>query len=136
MNADTLRMPQLIKTIEDVSPAWMTAVLQQHGSHDHAVQQVDVTHTHDEQLHSVSYRLEARWLPTAPATLPTRFFLKLPRQRDPYGIQSAGAREVATYQFFMAHQAPLVFVKRKVDHQIGELLTSTSFCRAVRSANC
>lgn len=107
MNADTLRMPQLIKTIEDVSPAWMTAVLQQHGSHDHAVQQVDVTHTHDEQLHSVSYRLEARWLPTAPATLPTRFFLKLPRQRDPDGIQSAGAREVATYQFFVAHQAPL-----------------------------
>jgi CheY-like chemotaxis protein len=31
---------------------------------------------------------------------------------------------------------PSVFVKRKVDHQIGELLTSTSFCRAVRSANC
>src|SRR5690349_21588317 len=98
-------MSRLIMTVEDISPAWLTAVLQHYGSHAHTVQQVHVAHVHDEQLHSISYHLEAHWSPEAPTTLPTRFFLKLPRQPDIDGFASAGACEIATYQFFAAHQA-------------------------------
>jgi hypothetical protein len=100
-------MSRLILTIDDVSPAWLTTVLQHDGSHDHTVLQVQITRIHDEQLHSISYALEANWSPHAPTTLPTRFFLKLPRQPDPDGLVSTGAREIATYQFFAAHQTRL-----------------------------
>jgi hypothetical protein len=100
-------MAHVCTSIEDVTPAWLTAVLQRHGQHVHSVQHIHVTHTHDEQLHSISYRFEAQWSPSAPATLPTRFFLKLPRHRDTEGIASAGAREVAMYRFLATHQPAL-----------------------------
>lgn len=100
-------MLRLILTIDDVSPAWLTDVLQHYGSHDHVVQRVHVTRIHDEQLHSISYYLEAHWSPQAPTTLPSRFFLKLPRQPDTDGFASAGTHEIATYQFFAAHQTLL-----------------------------
>lgn len=96
-------MQAVVTSLDGVTPAWLTVVLQRHGQHTHIVQHIKVTHTHDEQLHSISYRFEAQWLPEAPAALPTHFFLKLPRQRDNEGVTSAGAREVAMYQFLAAH---------------------------------
>ena len=100
-------MPHLITTIGDVTPPWLTVVLQRHGAHEHTVQSIKVTRIHDEQLHSINYCFEACWSPDAPAALPKRFFLKLPRQPDDDGIDSAGAREVAMYQFLASFQDAL-----------------------------
>jgi hypothetical protein len=103
-------MSHAITAIEDVTPAWLTTVLGRHGAHNHTVEHVAVTGIHDEQLHSISYRLEAGWAPGAPPSLPTRLFLKLPRQPDADGIASSGAREIATYQFLAEHQAALPII--------------------------
>ena len=98
-------MSHLITSIDEVTPAWLTAVLQRHGCYTHTVQRIHITHTHDEQLHSISYHFQAQWPPDAPATLPTRFFLKLPRRQDDEGSISPGAREVEMYQFLATHQS-------------------------------
>ena len=100
-------MPHLITTIDDVTTAWLTVVLQRHGVHEHTVQGIEITYIHDEQLHSISYRFEVRWSSDAPATLPKYFFLKLPRQPDTDGVDSAGTHEVALYQFLAPFQDAL-----------------------------
>ncbi len=105
-------MLHLITSIDDVTPAWLTNVLHRHACSPHTVQHIHVTRIHDEQLHSISYQFTVLWSPDAPDTLPTRFFLKLPRHPDTdANTHPPGAHEVAMYQFLAAHQHALPVIR-------------------------
>ncbi|MBC8077226.1 MAG: phosphotransferase [Chloroflexales bacterium] len=89
---------------------WLNEILQRQGYDTNTVERIRITHVHDEQLHSISYRFEAQWQRDTPRTVPTCFFLKLPRRPDAEGVSSAGAHEVAVYQFLASHAAALPIV--------------------------
>ena len=82
----------------EATPAWLTSVLRRSGVLPFgSVATVEITRTHDEQLHSASAFLTATYA-DAPPDAPQALFLKLPRQPDAPGLLSTGAREVRLYQ--------------------------------------
>ncbi len=106
-------MSNLITTVEQATPAWLTSVLNRAGYLPWGeARSLAVTRIHDEQLLSVSYFLSATYDSAAPPDAPTRLFLKLPRQPDDASnvSSSSGAREVRMYQLLAADQRKLPVV--------------------------
>jgi hypothetical protein len=105
-------MHDVITSIEQVTPAWLTNVLRE-GGHLAAeqVHTVTVTGIHAEQVHSISDFLALDYGPSAHSGLPTRLFLKLPRPGTDLTVAAAiGEREVGMYRMFAAHQHALPIV--------------------------
>lgn len=106
-------MHDVITSVEQVTPAWLTNVLRE-GGHLAAeqVQTVTVTGIHAEQVHSISYFLALDYGPSAHSGLPTRLFLKLPRPGIAPTVAAAiGEREVGMYRMFAAHQHALPIIQ-------------------------
>jgi Phosphotransferase enzyme family len=89
-----------LTTIEQASPEWLTEVLCRQGCLPSGqVRALSVTRVHAEQVYSISYFLTVTYSSGAPATAPTRLYLKLSRPEiDPAMVAWQGEREVRMYQ--------------------------------------
>lgn len=104
-------MPQLITSIDDATPLWLTEVFRRGGYLPLGeILNVAVAGIHDEQLHSLGYFLHVTWSANAPQGLPKRLFLKLPRHADFADSPSPGAHEEQMYRRLAPYQAEIPII--------------------------
>src|SRR5213596_359563 len=97
-------MTAVLTSVEQATPAWLTALLRQRGVLRHGRGRgrvVSVQNRASTAWNSSSYHLELRYSPDAPADAPRRLFLKMckPDQFDP--------AEVEFYRFVQDKRAAL-----------------------------
>jgi hypothetical protein len=95
-------MDDCITTIEEATPAWLTAILSRKGYlASGEVQAVEIRRIHTEQLYSTGYFLGIEYSSNSSTNSPTRLFLKLPKhdtRPDLEFFKNTTEREISFYQ--------------------------------------
>lgn len=107
-----------------VTPAWLTVALRQHGALPTGAV-AHVTPRANTAFNSAALHLELAYTPDAPASAPTRLFLK--RNIAAPWAAAAGAREVAFYHMIAPHAAHLPMIVPCFGAEADET-TGQSYC--------
>jgi hypothetical protein len=100
-------MDDVIVSAEQVTPDWLTSVLQKSG----VLQEGQVTTVQATPAHGESLHLKLEYSSDAPAMIPTRLFLKIAAPSLLHGVPGLGKKEVIFYNAIAAQMYALPVVR-------------------------